>query len=110
MDATPTPDEGPVRFERVRVKKVRRGSGRGLVAGEYVNGNGHVRIVRRPKRSRRRRTRRLVRRVGLAVAALLGLAILWGILAYGPATRARADLLAGREAWCAADPSWLPAT
>lgn len=99
MDVTPTPDERPVAFERVRVKKVRRGSGRGLAAGDYPSQNGHVRVVRRPKRSRRhRRARRLVRRAALVVAALLGLVVLWGVLAYAPASRARADLLAGRQA------------
>jgi hypothetical protein len=99
MDVAPTPDEGTTRFERVRVKKVRRGSGRGLAAGEYAGEKGHVRVVRRPKRSqrRRRRRRRVGRRVGLAVAALVGLAVLWGVLAYGPASRARADLVAGRR-------------
>jgi hypothetical protein len=97
VDVTPTPEDG-ARFERVRVKKSRRGSGRGLVAGEYRHGNEQVRVVRRKSRSRHRRNRRVLRRVALSVAAVLGALALWAVLAYGPATRAKSDLLAGRRA------------
>jgi hypothetical protein len=101
MDATPASRERPVEFEgtrvRIKVKKVRRSSGGpGRVVEERVLGeDGRGRVVRR-HRHHHRRARRLFRRVALVCAVLGGVAILWGLLAYGPASRARADLMAGR--------------
>ncbi len=98
MDAAPASRERSLEFERTRikVKKVRRGEGPGRVVEERTTGeDGRRRIVRR--RRHRRRTRRLLRRAAVACAALFGVALVWGGLAYGPASRARADLLAGRQ-------------
>ena len=101
MDATPASGDRPLPFERdrirIKVKKVRRGSGPGRVVEERVTGeDGRRRVVRRHRRLRRR-TRRVIRRVGIVCAGVVAVAVLWGLLAYGPASRARADLLAGRR-------------
>lgn len=88
---------GSGRPVRIKVKKVRGSSGRGTVVEERIEDGRRVRVVRRRRPSRRRR-RRLLRRAGLAVVIVLGVGALWGVLAIGPAFRARADLLAGREA------------
>jgi hypothetical protein len=99
--SAPTTEDRPLELGRdrvrIRVKKVRRGDAPGRVVEQRMVGeDGSSRVVRR-RRRHRRRPRRLIRRVAVVAAGVAGLAVVWGLLALGPASRARADLLAGRQ-------------